>query len=88
MAVQKLRHVLELIMSRAPESRVIVIGDFNGEMERVKGLCRTYGLTQLVEEGVPTHNKGNQLDQCFTNIEGASVKLESSELTDHQIMEV
>ena len=61
MQVERLRHVLNLILDRLPKSRVIVAGDFNGMMAQASQICLQKGLKGLIDD-TPTHRLGGMLD--------------------------
>ena len=82
---RRLDHILSLILTRLPQSRIIVAGEFNQQMDQAYNICHKFGLRGTIEKGQATHNKGGHLDQIFTNIEGLQSKLEDSELTDHKL---
>ena len=82
--IQRLDHILSLILTRLPYSRIVIAGDFNQQMDQAYRICHKFGLRETIHKGQPTHNKGGHLDQIFTNIEGLEAKLEDSELTDHK----
>ena len=45
----------------------VVSGDFNEYLAARK--CQMRGLLPLIPPNTPTHNKGNHLDQVFSNLE-------------------
>ena len=49
-----MKHVLELILDRLPNSRVVVAGDFNGMATRAREICTKKGLRSLIND-TPTH---------------------------------
>ena len=61
MQVERLRHVLNLILNRLPKSRVIVAGDFNGMVPQANQICLQKGLKSLIID-TPTHRQGGMLD--------------------------
>ena len=65
-----------------------MVGDFNGEMANVNALCKEYDLHPVIKDGEATHEKGNQLDQCFTNIGGARHNMIEVDMTDHKAVEL
>ncbi len=78
--------MLKLILDRVPLSRVIVAGDFNMMADRARQICESVGLYGLVRSGTPTHVKGGQLDQIYTNITGIEVDVMDNPTSDHKIL--
>jgi hypothetical protein len=74
---------LELILDRTPNSKIIFSGDFNEQRQKVEELCRKRCLSLVIQEGTPIHNKGNHLDQIFTNLVVNLCDVGHSEMTDH-----
>ena len=73
-------------MSRLPQSRVVVVGDFNNMMDRADRICEGKGLTGLLEKGTPTHRQGGMLDQIYSNIQGIVVEIEDNPISDHKML--
>ena len=87
MEVDRLRHILELILDRLPKARVIVAGDFNAMTSRAREICSSKGLKSLIND-TPTHRLGGMLDQIFTNIPSSEAELSDTELSDHKLIKV
>ena len=64
--------IFRCILRKDPASKLIIMGDFNNHLPKVKEMLTPLRLTEVVHDGIDTHNRGNQLDQMFTNLELAS----------------
>ena len=60
--------MLGLIFDRLPQSRVIITGDFNERKPDIDKLIKKFRLNPVIQEGTVTHQKGNHLDQIYTNL--------------------
>ena len=81
----KILALIENLLKRDRQARIIVIGDFNMQLPLFKKRLNQLGVSQLLDDSKPTHSQGNQLDQAFSNIPGISAETGGcdSDITDH-----
>ena len=72
LCTRQLKWILYRIFLISKDSLVVVAGDFNkAGKQKSKFLVEKFGLTKLVPDGMATHNKGNELDGVWTNMQVA-----------------
>ncbi|KEJ82964.1 hypothetical protein OXYTRIMIC_648 [Oxytricha trifallax] len=62
------------------------MGDFNYHIKDLRKRLHKEGLQESIPQGVETHNKGNQLDQIFSNVETISWETYQLRLKDHKLI--
>ena len=51
-----LKHIIESVLERIPQSRFIISGDFNEKRKEITAYVASKGLRQALQEGTTTHN--------------------------------
>ncbi len=46
------------------------------------------GLDPIINQQIPTHRLGNNLDQIYTNMVCEEIRLADSDITDHKLIMV
>ena len=59
------------------------MGDFNNHLEEVTEYLIGKNIQPILKDGEPTHEKGGQMDQIFTNLETTDVQKIAYDFTDH-----
>ena len=78
--------IQERIFKNFQNSRIILAGDFNFHLRNVRARLLKLGLQPVFDQSEATHNRGNQIDQIFTNIPVAGKDIVEMDpvLTDHK----
>ena len=76
--------VKECILKKSPEERILVMGDFNHYLPEVQKNMELMGLKPVIDQA--THERGNQLDQIFTNLEVQGAGVYFLEGSDHAML--
>lgn len=74
--------VSQFILTTNQDEYQIIRGDFNQRRKNFLALAQRYGLKQVLTEVTPTHNKGNHLDDLYTNLKFSSFTLVTG-ISDH-----
>ena len=85
--VANLLDIVSQILDRLPNSKIIVSGDFNERRKEITEALLKKALNPVLNEGTITHERGNHLDQIFTNLGIMGFWCcSASDMTDHQII--
>ena len=66
-----------------PNAYFIITGDFNYHLKKIKPKMKDLGLFPTIPDNIATHNKGNLIDQLFTNGTISKYSIQDLKLSDH-----